>query len=89
VLIDLRLNRFLKLFRKSVDGRPTVTDSSHVCDPHARGWPERRPTRRAVSGKNWFAYFRFHQPTEAYFDRSWPLLAFEQVSSESGAEHAA
>jgi hypothetical protein len=23
-----------------------------------------------VPGKNWFAYFRFYQPTEAYFDRS-------------------
>ncbi|SDR14356.1 Uncharacterized conserved protein [Rhizobiales bacterium GAS113] len=32
-----------------------------------------------VAGKNWFAYFRFYQPTEAYFDRSWPLPDFEQV----------
>jgi hypothetical protein len=32
-----------------------------------------------VPGKNWFAYFRFYQPTEAYFDRSWPLPDFEQV----------
>jgi len=28
---------------------------------------------------NWFAYFRFYQPTEAYFDRSWPLPDFEQI----------
>ena len=32
-----------------------------------------------VPGKNWFAYFRFYQPTAAYFDRSWPLPDFEQV----------
>ena len=31
-------------------------------------------------GKNWFAYFRFYQPTEAYFDRSWPLPDFEKVT---------
>jgi len=29
-----------------------------------------------VPGKNWFAYFRFYNPTEAYFDRSWPLPDF-------------
>jgi len=32
-----------------------------------------------VPGKNWFAYFRFYQPTETYFDRSWPLPDFEVV----------
>jgi hypothetical protein len=32
-----------------------------------------------VPGRNWFAYFRFYQPTEAYFDRSWPLPDFVQV----------
>jgi hypothetical protein len=42
-----------------------------------------------VPGKNWFAYFRFYEPTEAYFDRSWPLPDFEQVSTEAGAQHIA
>jgi hypothetical protein len=32
-----------------------------------------------VPGKNWFAYFRFYRPTEAYFDRSWPLPDFESL----------
>lgn len=32
-----------------------------------------------VPGKDWFAYFRFYQPTEPYFDRSWPLPDFERV----------
>jgi hypothetical protein len=38
-----------------------------------------------VPGRNWFAYFRFYQPTEAYFDRSWPLPDFEQISVNSAA----
>ena len=32
-----------------------------------------------VQGKNWFAYFRFYRPTDAYFDRSWPLPDFEPL----------
>lgn len=48
------------------------------CGPQAPAGFEKNwiPT---VPGKNWFAYFRFYQPTEAYFDRSWPLPDFEQV----------
>ena len=34
----------------------------------------------SVPGKNWFAYFRFSNPTEAYFDRSWPLADFEEMT---------
>lgn len=32
-----------------------------------------------VPGRNWFAYFRFYNPTRAYFDRSWPLGDFEPL----------
>jgi len=32
-----------------------------------------------IPGKNWFAYFRFYNPTAAYFDRSWPLPDFEEI----------
>lgn len=32
-----------------------------------------------VPGKNWFAYFRFYEPTPPYFDKSWPLGDFELV----------
>jgi hypothetical protein len=48
------------------------------CGPKAPAGFEKNwiPT---VPGKNWFAYFRFYQPTEAYFDRSWPLRDFEQL----------
>jgi hypothetical protein len=35
------------------------------------------PKAPAGFEKNWFAYFRFYNPTEAYFDRSWPLPDFE------------
>jgi hypothetical protein len=48
------------------------------CGPKAPAGFEKNwiPT---VPGKNWFAYFRCYQPTEAYFDRSWPLPDFEQI----------
>jgi hypothetical protein len=32
-----------------------------------------------VAGKSWFAYFRFYEPTETYFDKSWPLGDFERI----------
>jgi hypothetical protein len=41
-----------------------------------------------VPGKNWFAYFRFYQPTEAYFDRSWPLPDFERISTDAEGQQA-
>jgi hypothetical protein len=34
---------------------------------------------RLVAGKFWFPYFRLYAPTEAYFDRSWPLPDIERV----------
>jgi hypothetical protein len=59
--------------RKNADGSVDI-----CCGPIAPAGFEKNwiPT---VPGKNWFAYFRFYQPTEAYFDRSWPLQDFEQV----------
>jgi hypothetical protein len=32
-----------------------------------------------VAGKSWFAYFRLYEPTETYFDKSWPLGDFEKI----------
>jgi hypothetical protein len=32
-----------------------------------------------VPGRGWFTLFRFYAPTEAYFDKSWPLPAIELV----------
>jgi hypothetical protein len=59
--------------RKNADGSVDI-----YCGPKAPAGFEKNwiPT---VPGKNWFAYFRFYQPTEAYFDQSWPLPDFEQV----------
>jgi hypothetical protein len=59
--------------RKNANGSMDI-----YCGPKAPAGFEKNwiPT---VPGKNWFAYFRFYQPTEAYFDRSWPLPDFEQV----------
>jgi len=34
---------------------------------------------QTVPGKAWFAGFRFYAPTEAYFDKSWPLPDIEMV----------
>jgi hypothetical protein len=59
--------------RNNVDGSVDI-----YCGPKAPAGFEKNwiPT---VPGKNWFAYFRFYQPTETYFDRSWPLPDFEEM----------
>jgi hypothetical protein len=60
-----------------MDLRKNADDSVDVyCGPKAPAGFEKNwiPT---LPGKNWFAYFRFYQPTESYFDRSWPLPDFE------------
>jgi hypothetical protein len=59
--------------RKNDDGSVDI-----YCGPKAPAGFEKNwiPT---VPGKNWFAYFRLYQPTEAYFDRSWPLTDFTPV----------
>jgi hypothetical protein len=59
--------------RKNDDGSVDI-----YCGPKAPAGFEQNwiPT---VPGRNWFAYFRFYQPTEAYFDHSWPLPDFEPL----------
>jgi hypothetical protein len=62
-----------------MDLRKNADDSVDIyCGPKAPADFEKNwiPT---VPGKHWFAYCRFYEPTEAYFDRSWPLPDFEQV----------
>lgn len=34
---------------------------------------------QSVPGRAWFAYFRLYAPTEAYFNKSWPLPDIEKV----------
>ena len=50
--------------RKNADGSVDI-----YCGPRAPAGFEKNwiPT---VPGRNWFAYFRFYQPSEAFFDRS-------------------
>ena len=61
--------------RKNEDGSIDIH-----CGPKAPAGFEQNwiPT---VPGRSWFAYFRFYQPTGAYFDRSWPLPDFERLPS--------
>ena len=40
----------------------------------------KRTGYRRAPGKFWFPYFRLYAPTEAYFDRSWPLPDIELVT---------
>jgi len=60
--------------QKNADGSVDI-----YCGPAAPAGRESNwiPT---VPGKNWFAYFRFYEPTQPYFDRSWPLGDFEKVN---------
>jgi hypothetical protein len=59
--------------RKNDDGSIDIH-----CGPKAPAGFEQNwiPT---VPGKNWFAYFRFYEPTDGYFHRSWPLPDFEKL----------
>jgi hypothetical protein len=59
--------------RKNADGSVDIYTGPKAPAGYEKNWI---PT---VPGRNWFAYFRFYQPTEAYFDRSWPLADFEEV----------
>jgi hypothetical protein len=59
--------------KKNADGSVDI-----YCGPAAPAGFEANwiPT---VAGKSWFAYFRFYEPTESYFDKSWPLGDFERI----------
>ena len=59
--------------KKNADGSVDI-----YCGPAAPAGFEANwiPT---VAGKSWFAYFRFYEPTESYFDKSWPLGDLERI----------
>jgi len=59
--------------RKNDDGSVDIYTGPEAPAGFEQNWIPTAP------GKNWFAYFRFYQPTEAYFDRSWPLADFEEI----------
>jgi len=58
--------------RKNEDGSVDIYAGPRAPPGFEENWI---PT---VPGRNWFAYFRFYNPTQAYFDRSWPLPDFER-----------
>jgi hypothetical protein len=60
--------------RKNADGSVDIYSGPKAPPGYEQNWI---PT---VPGRNWFAYFRFYQPTEGYFDRSWPLPDFEEIT---------
>jgi hypothetical protein len=59
--------------KKNADGSVDI-----YCGPTAPAGFEANwiPT---ASGRSWFAYFRLYEPTEHYFDKSWPLGDFERI----------
>jgi len=59
--------------RRNDDGSVDIYAGPRAPEGFEKNWI---PT---VAGKSWFAYFRFYNPTQAYFDRSWPLPDFERV----------
>jgi hypothetical protein len=61
--------------RKNADGSVDIFTGPKAPKGFEKNWI---PT---VPGRNWFAYFRFYNPTETYFDRSWPLPDFEKIKS--------
>jgi hypothetical protein len=36
---------------------------------------------QSVPGKGWFPAFRFHSPTQAYFDKSWKLADIVKIEN--------
>ncbi len=42
-------------------------------DGHETNWVQ------TIPNEYWFTYFRLYAPTEAYFDRSWPMYDIERI----------
>ena len=58
---------------KNADGSVDVYFSPTAPKGFERNWI---PT---VPGKSWFVYLRLYAPSEAYFEKSWPLPDIEKV----------
>ena len=58
---------------KNADGSVDVYFSPTAPKGFERNWI---PT---VPGKSWFVYLRLYAPSEAYFEKSWPLPHIEKV----------
>lgn len=62
-----------KGLQKDADGSVDVYFSPTAPSGKESNWVQ------TVPGKFWFPYFRLYAPTQAYFDRSWPLPDIENV----------
>jgi hypothetical protein len=61
--------------RLNSDGSLDVYFGPNPPDGREQGWIQ------TVPGRFWYAYLRLVGPTEAYFDRAWPLTDIENVTS--------
>jgi len=59
--------------KKNTDGSVDLFFGSAAPAGQESNWIKTNP------GEYWFAYFRLYAPTEAYFDKSWPLPDIEKV----------
>jgi hypothetical protein len=59
--------------KKNADGSVDVYFGPHPPAGWENNWVQ------TVAGKFWFPYFRLYAPTQAYFDKSWPLPDIEKV----------
>jgi hypothetical protein len=63
-----------KELQKNKDGSVDVYFGPKAPADKEANWVQTAPD------KFWFPYFRLYAPTEAYFDRSWPLPDIELVT---------
>jgi hypothetical protein len=63
-----------KGLQKNADGSVDVYFGPEAPSGKEGNWVQ------TVPGKFWFPYFRLYAPTQAYFDRSWPLPDIEKVN---------
>jgi hypothetical protein len=64
----------LNEIKKNVDGTVTLYVGPNAPEGMKSNWVQTSPN------KHWFSYFRFYNPTEAYFDKSWELNDFEEIN---------
>jgi len=58
---------------KNKDGSIDIYFSPAAPVGHETNWVQ------TIPNEYWFTYFRLYAPTEAYFDRSWPMYDIEEI----------
>jgi len=70
---ETAINTFTEGLKKNEDGSITLYFGPKAETGKESNWIETNPS------EDWFAYLRLYAPTEAYFDRSWPVYDIELV----------